>query len=232
MSEQAAAITISVPAAAGPIQRTPTRQLARPCRGLDPIRGHAGAEARRTGFLLTRHPLTRASRRHRSANEANTADDEGAYLEAERAYEQAVALNPKNWAARVNLANLRARRTPETGAAIATVREALDDIRADHDSRAAGSTVIELPWRTRYIEDANYFRLAYQLAAMQLNAALRSPAVMIDGRITSRVELLENSANSARLGCRRSGCPSGAIRETEQTPRMVAPMAAKGARAC
>ena len=65
--------------------------------------------------------------------------------------------------------------------------------------------MIEMPWRTRYIEDANYFRLAYQLAAMQLNAALGSRAVMIDGRMTSRAELLKNSANSARLVAAEAG---------------------------
>ena len=66
--------------------------------------------------------------------------------------------------------------------------------------------MIELPWRRRFIADPNYFRLAYQLAAMQLNAAMQlrmghgaRSTMTIDGRRTSRAELLANSVSSARL---------------------------------
>ena len=49
----------------------------------------------------------------------------------------------------------------------------------------------------RYIDDPNYFRLGYQLAALQLNAVLAGGDVRLDGREVSRDELIEASAVSA-----------------------------------
>ena len=49
----------------------------------------------------------------------------------------------------------------------------------------------------RYVEDPNYFRLQYQLAAMQLNAALRGHAIVIDGHRASPQDLLNETVASA-----------------------------------
>jgi tetratricopeptide (TPR) repeat protein len=50
--------------------------------------------------------------------------------EAEQAYVEAILLNRANWAARANLAILRARRLGQPGDAIATVRDAYKDMRS------------------------------------------------------------------------------------------------------
>jgi tetratricopeptide (TPR) repeat protein len=49
--------------------------------------------------------------------------------EARKAYEKAVALDPRNWAARVNLAMLEARVLNRYAVAVAMLRDALDDIK-------------------------------------------------------------------------------------------------------
>jgi hypothetical protein len=58
-------------------------------------------------------------------------EDEEQTDEALRAYAESVALNSRNWAARVNLATLQARKANRPGKALATVSEAIDDIRRD-----------------------------------------------------------------------------------------------------
>jgi hypothetical protein len=48
-----------------------------------------------------------------------------------------------------------------------------------------------------YVEDPNYFRLRYQLAAMQLNAALGGHALVIDGHRATPQDLLKETVASA-----------------------------------
>jgi tetratricopeptide (TPR) repeat protein len=74
---------------------------------------------------------------------------------AKLAYERALRIDPKNWAARLNLAQLKRRTPAEIPAAIELVRGTLSEM------------------RQRNVKDSNYFRLSYFLAAVQLNEALR-----------------------------------------------------------
>ena len=123
-SRQKAAVTLTVPAA-GQVSDADYLRLAPPsavwvqyevARVLNGDR-RAFTEETAESYALLREGLDRQA--------------EGDDLEAEKAYEQSVALNERNWAARVNLATLRARRAADYTASIATVAEALADIRAD-----------------------------------------------------------------------------------------------------
>jgi tetratricopeptide (TPR) repeat protein len=124
-AKQAAAVTLTAPiqgtaAAAGDYSR-----LARPvavwiqyevAQLLRPKKGDPREAA--TSYALLREGIDRQQENNPNA--------------AERCYEEAVALNRRNWAARVNLASLRARRMNDRlEQAIETVRDALDEMRSD-----------------------------------------------------------------------------------------------------
>jgi tetratricopeptide (TPR) repeat protein len=49
----------------------------------------------------------------------------------------------------------------------------------------------------RYAADPNYFRLTYQLAALQLNAALSADSIRVNGQLLTREELVKRSAATA-----------------------------------
>jgi hypothetical protein len=146
--------------------------------------------------------------------------NEGQIEAAELAYEQAVALNHRNWAARVNLASLRAR-DARPGEAIATVRNALVDMweaarpMTAKSKAQAGSEARSLP------DNANYFRLAYQLAAIELNAAVAGHDIDIDGRGTSPATLLAKSASDAKRVAKRAEVITARYRSKMDEPRRI-----------
>ncbi|MDQ3381959.1 MAG: hypothetical protein M3546_16880 [Actinomycetota bacterium] len=77
------------------------------------------------------------------------------------AYEQAVLLNPQNWAAHVNLAVLEARLSGNFPRSIQIGEEAWEEM------RAIGSPTTEK--QAAYLAEAHYYRLGYQLAAQYAN---------------------------------------------------------------
>jgi hypothetical protein len=163
-SRQAAAVTLTAPKGPGEATTSDFARLVQPAA----LWIHYQA-ARLTSTKREQRLPRGGAKSYALLREGIDRQDEGNLVEAHRAYTQAIALDETNWAARVNLASLCARRladkdTTARARGIALVEEALQEM--GRSAQVAGSN------DRGYLEDPNFFRLAYQLAAMRLNVAV------------------------------------------------------------
>jgi thioredoxin-like negative regulator of GroEL len=175
-SRQVAAVTLTVPTAEkGKTTASDYARLARPAA----LWIHYEA-AHLTNIKKDTRLASNGAASYALLREGIDRQTENDTVEAGRAYEAAIALNPENWAARVNLASLRARRLAKSdpsarARAISDVQDGLDEMRRiDEIKRKAEATKRKgASPDPHYLGDANYFRLRYQQAALLLNVCLR-----------------------------------------------------------
>ena len=113
---------------------------------------------------------------------------------AETAYAEALRQNDRNWAACVNLALLRAR-SDGTAESYASSIAILSDTLAEFRSELARNNPD--PRQPLRIDDQGYYRLAYQLAAVELNAATAGLHVAVAGRTLAPAELFDEAVRNA-----------------------------------
>lgn len=123
---------------------------------------------------------------------------DGARRQAREAFLRAIQLDPRNWAARVNLALSEARLGADYRFAIGTLRAAFRD-HVEAESRESDGPS---PW-----EGPDAYRIVYQLAAQHVNAALCDPAgrdAQLDEADRVVAELLDKTAMYLGLHPHRS----------------------------